>query len=203
MENEAKNIDNTDTLELQKPHQKFKKWLKEAGKEILYFLAIAVFIILPFRAYVAEPYVVEGRSMSPTFSTGDYLIVNKFSYLKKSPERNTVIVFKFPLNPKRNFIKRVIGLPNETIILKDNEVKIINKENPEGFVLDEVYVLKENELEMNLQVTLKENEYFVMGDNRKESFDSRMWGVLPKKYILGEPILRLLPFTEAGYLPGK
>jgi signal peptidase I len=175
-------------------------------KEIVIFAVIAFGIVLPFRMYIAEPYLVDGRSMDPTFATGDYLIVDKFSYRNKGPERNTVLVFKYPNNPSKSFIKRVIGLPGETVVIKNGEVTIINSENPNGFLLGGGYVTHKcpavDSCIQNFQKTLSGDEYFVMGDNRAESFDSRYWGPLEKKYILGKPILRLFPIDEIGVNPG-
>lgn len=195
-----------------------KENLKSVGKEILIFTLIAFGVVLPFRIYIAEPYLVDGRSMDPTFATGDYLIVDKLSYRIGTPKRNTVIVFKYPYDNspksriekffhlknsiKKSFIKRVIGLPGETVIVNDNTVKIINKENPEGFVIDQSYVVH-NLVGSSTTMTLKDDEYFVMGDNRLESYDSRFWGPLNKKFILGEPILQLLPIKAISILPGK
>jgi signal peptidase I len=179
-----------------------KENLKSVAKEIGIFALIAFGVVLPFRMFIAEPYLVDGRSMDPTFATGDYLIVDKFSYRIGTPKRNTVIVFKYPRDTKKSFIKRVIGLPGETVIVNDKTVKIINKENPEGFVIDQSYVVH-NMVGSSTTMTLKDDEYFVMGDNRLESYDSRFWGPLNKKFILGEPILQLLPIKAISILPGK
>ncbi len=169
-------------------------------KEIVLFVIIAFGIILPFRVYVAEPYLVDGRSMDPTFDTGDYLIVDKLSYRFNKPERNSVIVFKYPGNTSKSFIKRIIGLPGETVIVDEKSTKIINKENPEGFELEQSYVTHPSPV--TYKVTLENDEYFVMGDNRAESFDSRSWGPLEKKYILGKPIVRLYPLNKIDLMPG-
>lgn len=179
--------------------KKFK--YKEIVKEIIIFAILAFGIVLPFRLYVAEPYLVDGRSMDPTFATGDYLIVDKLSYELGTPQRNTVIVFKYPNDPTKSFIKRVIGLPGETVTQKSNVVTITNKDNPEGFVIDESYIT--HPLPTDFSVTLGSDEYYVMGDNRAESFDSRSWGPLNKKYIIGKPVIRLLPLKEIGILPGN
>lgn len=170
-------------------------------KEIITFILIAVCIVLPFRIYIAEPYLVDGRSMDPTFTTGDYLIVDKLSYRMHEPKRNTVVVFHYPNDPKKSFIKRIIGLPGETIEEKGNEVTVYNTEHPEGFKVDQSYVV--HEMPATFKITLKSDEYFVMGDNRAESFDSRSWGPLNKKFISGKPILRLLPVSLIGIAPGQ
>jgi len=190
------------TKEANPQEQNIKKGkFKEILKEIVIFAVIAIGIVLPFRVYVAEPYLVDGRSMDPTFKTGDYLIVDKFSYRRSGPERNTVLVFKYPGNPSKSFIKRVIGLPGETVIVKDSTVTIVNSENPNGIKIDQSYVVYEMPGDYN--VTLSGDEYFVMGDNRAESFDSRSWGALNKKYILGKPLVQLWPLSQIKLFPGQ
>ncbi len=170
-------------------------------KEIIFFLAILFGVIIPFRIYVAEPYLVDGKSMDPTFETTDYLIVDKISNKAKYPERNSVVVFKYPENPKKNFIKRIIGLPGETVVVTEDTVKIMNDENPNGFILEQPYVVHK----ANIEVTKKlgDNEYFVMGDNRADSFDSRYWGPLDKKFILGRPVIQLWPLNKIRLMPGN
>lgn len=174
---------------------------KEIVKEILILLFIVFGVVMPFRMYVAEPYLVDGTSMDPTFESGNYLIVDKISSSAKSPARNSVVVFKYPNNPSKNFIKRIIGLPGETVIVKGETVTIINTENPQGFKLDQSYVVHKST--QDVEKKLGETEYFVMGDNRKDSFDSRYWGPLDKKYILGRPIIQLLPISDIEIMPGN
>jgi len=170
-------------------------------KELVTFALIAVFIIYPFRKFVAEPYIVSGASMSPTFETGHYLIIDKISYRFNNPQRDDVIVMKYPKDTSRDFIKRIIGLPNETVEIRDGAVYIINAENPKGILLVEDFItLTQKE---NLLRRLGSNEYFVMGDNRAGSFDSRSWGPLPKEDIIGKPLLRLYPLTQIELLPGS
>ena len=183
------------------PKESKSSSFKSIAREIIIFVVIAFGIVLPFRIYIAEPYIVSGASMDPTFETGDYLIVDKISYHFKMPGRNTVVVFRYPGDTSKSFIKRIIGLPGETIIQNSNTVSILNAENPKGFVIDQSYVSHNSPA--NFEKTLGPDEYFVMGDNRAESFDSRSWGPLPKKYILGKPVLRLLPISEIGILPGN
>ena len=178
----------------------------EVMREIIIFIIIAFGIVLPFRMFVAEPYIVSGSSMDPTFATGHYLIVDKLSYEHGDPERNSVVIFKFPENSKftaeegKNLIKRVIGLPGDTVTMSGDTVTITNTANPKGFVLDQSYLA--HQMPANFTVTLKADEYFVMGDNRPASFDSRSWGVLPRADIIGRPVLRLWPLSEIGILPG-
>lgn len=176
---------------------------KDIIKEVIIFAIIAFGIVLPFRIYVAEPYLVDGRSMDPTFETGQYLIVDKISYrINGGLERGSVIVFNYPNDPNKNFIKRVIGLPGETISIEGGKVTIKNTENPEGFIFDDSFIVFKSENDV-VNTTLAPDEYFVMGDNRLESFDSRSWGPLNKKYILGEPMIRLLPLSKIDLMPGK
>jgi signal peptidase I len=174
---------------------------KAIAKEIVIFAVIAFGIVLPFRRYVAEPYIVDGASMDPTFHTGDYLIVDKISYELGTPKRNTVVIFKYPNNPAKSFIKRIIGLPGETVTVGENSVTIVNTENPNGFEIDQSYVTHPSAV--SLTITLGPDEYFVMGDNRAESFDSRAWGPLNKKYISGIPVLQLWPLGNISILPGN
>ncbi len=170
-------------------------------KELATFAFIAVCIIYPFRKFVAEPYIVSGASMSPTFETGHYLIIDKISYRYQKPQRNDVIVMKFPEDTSRDFIKRIIGLPGETVRIKNGAVTIINTEHPEGILLTEPFITFQKQ--DTLTVTLSQNEYFVMGDNRAGSYDSRAWGPLPEQDIIGTPLLRLYPFTKIDIHPGS
>lgn len=174
---------------------------KEIFKEIITIIVIVFGVIIPFRVYVAEPYLVDGKSMDPTFETSDYLIVDKISDKAKNPVRNSVVVFKYPENPSKNFIKRIIGLPGETVIVNENSVKIINAENPNGFLLEQPYVVHKASIEVTKK--LGDTEYFVMGDNRADSFDSRYWGPMDKKFILGRPVIQLYPFTKIRLMPGN
>ncbi len=170
-------------------------------KELATFAFIAVCIIYPFRKFIAEPYIVSGASMSPTFETGHYLIIDKISYRYKEPQRNDVIVMKFPEDTSRDFIKRIIGLPGETVRIKNGAVTIINTEHPEGILLTEPFITFQKQ--DTLTVTLSQNEYFVMGDNRAGSYDSRAWGPLPVQDIIGTPLIRLYPFTNIELHPGS
>ena len=172
-------------------------------KEIIKFIVIIIVSVLFVRNFIALPFIVVGPSMDPTFNTGQYLIVDRVSYRIHDPRRNDVIVFRYPNDPKVFYIKRIIGLPGETISIDTGRVNIINSENPEGFDLSNDYVSKNHRSSENFKTTLGENEYFVMGDNRTESSDSRAWGSLDEKYIIGRPILRLWPISKIDLVPGK
>lgn len=169
--------------------------------EIVRFSIIALLIVVPIRMFIAQPFIVSGASMQETFHTGEYLIVDQLSYHFNEPRRGDVIIFRYPKDPSKFFIKRVIGLPGETIDIKDATVTIYNEEHKDGMTLDEPYI-KSMTPTRELKEKLGDREYFVMGDNRDESSDSRMWGVLPEERIIGRAFLRLFPFSTVGYLPG-
>lgn len=167
--------------------------------EFLTFAAVAAAVLIPFRMFIAKPFVVEGASMSPTFETGDYLIVDEISFSMRPPERGEVVVLRYPHDPSKHFIKRIIGLPGETVSIQDGAVTITTVDD-ETISLDEPYI--ELESDTTSTATLGSGEYFVMGDNRAGSFDSRVWGSVPRELIVGRAFLRLLPPAEAGVLPG-
>lgn len=169
-------------------------------KELISYAIVALVIVVPVRMWIAQPFVVSGSSMDTTFADGEYLIVDEITYRFHEPERGEVLIFKYPQNPKKYFIKRLIGLPGETVTITDDKVTIINKEFPEGVVLNEPYI--HSETLGNIKITLEDNEYFVMGDNRLVSSDSRVWGPLPKEDIIGRPIIRLLPVSKIDLVPG-
>lgn len=178
-----------------------KKFDKQSFWELVRFALIAVAIVIPIRVYIAQPFIVSGSSMVPTFEDGQYLIIDEISYRLNDPKRDDVVVFRYPNDTKKFFIKRIIGLPNETVDIKGNEVTITNKDNPSGFALDQSYV--ENTASNNTHFELKDGEYFVMGDNRSASSDSRYWGAVPKKLLIGKAFLRLLPINKIDILPGS
>jgi len=183
--------------------QQSKKRNEHPFFELIKVVLIAVIIVAPIRFYIAQPFVVSGASMKDTFEDGQYLIVDQLSYRVSEPERGDVIIFRFPLEPSKFFIKRVIGLPNETVTVEGHEVVIVNAEHPDGAVLTEPYVSPSRSRDDFVSVTLHEGEYFVMGDNRKESSDSRTWGVLNEEYIVGRAFVRLFPITELDVFPGQ
>ena len=172
----------------------------QSNWELVRFALIAIIIVIPIRLFIAQPFIVSGSSMDPTFENGQYLIVDQLSYRLESPKRGSVLIFRYPENPSKFFIKRIIGLPGETLELSNGKVTIKNKEHPEGFMLNEPYVVYERSFTM--QTILGSSQYFVMGDNRIGSLDSRFWGPLDKKFIIGRPLIRLLPINHVGILPG-
>ena len=182
------------------PVQAGEKFNKQSFWELARFALVAVAIVIPVRLFIAQPFVVSGSSMIPTFGNGQYLIVDEISYRLNNPQRDDVVVFKYPNDPKKFFIKRIIGLPNETVDIKGSTVTITNKGYPNGLTLDQSYV--KNTSNNSTHFELKDGEYFVMGDNRSASSDSRYWGAVPRKLLIGKVFLRLLPINEIGILPG-
>jgi signal peptidase I len=168
--------------------------------ELVRFALVALVIVIPIRVFIAEPFIVSGASMVPTFTNGDYLIVDKISYLVGNPKRDDVVVFRYPNDTTKFFIKRIIGLPNETVDIKGNDVFITNAENKDGFKLEQPFV--KNPANNETHLVLKNDEYFVMGDNRSGSSDSRYWGAVKRNLLTGRAFLRLLPVNHVDLLPG-
>ncbi len=170
--------------------------------DVFRFAFIALLIVIPFRLFVAQPFIVSGASMDPTFETGDYLIIDQLTYEFENPERGDVIIFMFPDDTKKFFIKRVVGLPGEVIEIQNQTVTINTEENTGKFILDEPYIDNRNTRSDFLTVVLDEEEYFVLGDNRRASSDSRAWGPVDKELIVGRALLQLLPVNKINLLPG-
>ncbi len=187
---------------LKEENTKQKKHEPSFIGEVLRLGVIALVIVLPFRLYVATPFQVSGASMSPTFETGNYLIIDRVTYLLESPARGDVIVFAFPKDPSKYFIKRLIAFPGEKVSVRDSTV-YITKTDGELLTLKEPYIDPENISHDSVTLTLGPDEYFVLGDNRNASADSRVWGAVPKENIVGRVFLRLMPFNQIGIFPGK
>lgn len=181
--------------------------------EIVKIFLLAFIIIVPIRVFLFQPFFVQGASMEPNFENNQYLIVNEFGYKKtsfgtdgktlftvnpfKELARQEVVVFRYPKNPQQFFIKRIIGLPGEKVEIKDGKVIIYNAENPNGLVLDEKnYLSSSTKTTGELALTLKDDEYFVMGDNRLFSSDSRSWGPVPEYDIVGKAFFRAWPLNK-------
>lgn len=169
---------------------------------ILEFVQIAVIsaaIIIPIRYFLVQPFYVKGASMEPNFFDREYLIINELSYRFTEPARGEIIVFRYPRDPSEFFIKRIIGLPGETVEVSNSRVIIYNEEHPNGLALDESAYLSEGTVTPGRKkTTLGADEYFVMGDNRDASSDSRAWGPVPKEDIVGQVWLRGFPITRIG-----
>ncbi|MDD3530992.1 MAG: signal peptidase I [Candidatus Pacebacteria bacterium] len=169
-------------------------------KDLFTLVLLIVVVVIPIRLFIISPFVVDGESMHPTFENLNYLVVDELLYRFKAPARGDVIVFRYPNNPSIFYIKRIIGLPGETVSI-DRGVVTILEVNGEKLALNEPYIVNEDAT-YTKDVSLNPDEYFVMGDNRPNSSDSRVWGPLPKKDIVGRVDLRLLPVKEIGFFPG-
>lgn len=169
--------------------------------ELLKFIFVAAVIVIPVRLFVAQPFFVSGASMVPTFHNGQYLIVDELTYHFEEPKRGDVVIFRYPKDPTEFFIKRIIGLPNETVRISSNGV-FVEKQDGSVEQLDESYVVNQGNGGDQTYV-VPQDSYFVMGDNRPESSDSRSWGTVPRQNMVGRAFLRLLPIQTFALFPGS
>jgi len=166
-------------------------------KEFFGVILISLVIVVPIRYYLVQPFVVRGASMEPGFFDGEYLVINEIGYKINDPERGDVIVFRYPKEPSEYYIKRIIGLPEERVEIRGGKITIFNAQHPTGLVLDENEYLPNGRITRgDLSKTLKSDEYFVLGDNREASSDSRVWGTLPEELIIGKTWIRAYPFNR-------
>ncbi|HUC31332.1 MAG TPA: signal peptidase I [Candidatus Paceibacterota bacterium] len=163
--------------------------------EVLEIAVIAVGAVFIVRTFLVQPFLVSGTSMVPTFSNGDYVLTDELTFRIQSPERGEVIVFHDVSDYSTYLIKRVIGLPGERVVINNNTVTIYNKQNPNGFQLDETYLPPGTITAGDEDITLSSSSYFMMGDNRAVSYDSRSWGPLPASDIVGLVRFRLWPLN--------
>jgi signal peptidase I len=155
---------------------------------------ISLAIILPVRYFLIQPFYVKGASMEPNFYDHEYLIIDEISYRFNEPQRGDIVVFKYPKDIKQYFIKRVIGLPGDKVKIQDNAVYV------NGNKLEETYLLTGTETVLPVrgygEVILGEDEYFLLGDNRGQSLDSRIFGLVRKDLIVGRTWIRGWPFSR-------
>ena len=172
--------------------------------EVIKFFVFALIIVAPIRMFIAQPFIVQGASMDPTFATGQYLIIDEISYRFEDPKRGDVIVLKYPKDPSKFFIKRIIGLPGETLIIKGGVVSVKGETLKDTAAILEPYVFHtKTDRSDDEIIELGEEEYYVMGDNRAASLDSRTWGTLPEGLIVGRAFIRLFPFDKIDISPGQ
>lgn len=163
--------------------------------EVVQIVIISAAIIIPIRYFLIQPFYVKGASMEPNYFDHEYLIIDEISYRFDDPVRGEIVVFRYPENPSEFFIKRVVALPGETIEITDGKVIIYNNDNPSGVVLDEAYLDVEQTFGKK-RVSLNEDEFFVLGDNRDKSLDSRTFGPIRRSDIVGRVWLRGLPLSR-------
>lgn len=164
--------------------------------ETLEVILISVLSVILIRTYLVQPFLVWGSSMAPNFSSGDYILIDELSLRFREIERGEVVVFKSPMDSYTYFIKRVIGLPGERILINDNKITIFNESYPNGLIIKEPYLSYQNKtinFGKDIDVILDNDEYFVLGDNRQYSYDSRAWGPVKKENIIGIARVRLWP----------
>ena len=163
-------------------------------REIVEVVVIAVVTVFIIRHFLVQPFLVSGASMEPNFSDGNYLLIDEVTYRFREPHRGEVVVFRYPKEPSTFFIKRVIGLPGDKISIQNGKVSV------NDHLLDEKYLSSVFQSSDDFSTTLKADQYFVMGDNRSHSFDSRSWGPVTKEEIIGVVRFRVLPLNELGVL---
>ena len=164
--------------------------------ETLEVALVAIVTVLIIRTFLIQPFLVSGASMEPNFFGGDYLIIDEITYRFREPQRGEVVVFRYLDDKKTFFIKRIVGLPGERVKIANGKVTIFNEEHKNGLVLNENYILQKEITSGNIDTTLSDSQYFVLGDNRLHSFDSRGWGPLPEDNLIGIVRLRLWPFNK-------
>jgi signal peptidase I len=180
---------------------------EERPSSLLLWVISIVVVVKLVQIFIVQPFIVDGGSMLPTFHNKEFLLVDKLSYRIHGAHRGDVAIFRLyegGTNPYtgKYLIKRVIGLPGERVVVRDGQTTIYNKENPNGFRLDESYVTYKD-LSKNVDVTLDDSHYFMMGDNRAQSYDSRDWGPLDAVNLRGQVLFRIYPLANASYEPGR
>lgn len=177
--------------------------------ELLRTAIIVTILAYTIRLFIIQPFIVDGLSMNPVFHNNDYLLVDKISYKLDQPQRGDIIVFKYPKNTAVNYVKRIIGLPGEKVVIENGDVTIINKDNPNGIKLNEPYIRTQdttfvstfnNRENPRAEFAVPEGDYFVMGDNRQESSDSREWGFLSKEKIIGRVFIQAFPVGRFSWV---
>jgi signal peptidase I len=188
-------------IEIHRPEDASRSSLWVEARLLLRDLVFALMIAALVVVFIIQPVKVEGTSMLPRLHDGERIFVNKLIYYDEyrwAPriERGDIVVFWFPDDPSKSYIKRVVGLPGDTVEIREGNV-LIN-----GSMLEEKYLDPKENLSTRSQtpVYIKPNYYFVMGDNRDNSSDSRSWGLVPKKYIYGKALLRYWPPSAASVI---
>ena len=183
------------------PEKKGSGFLQGVG-DFTKFAALVIVVVIGIRYFIAQPFIVSGASMAPNFESSDYLIVDELTYRFHTPQRGDVIIFHPPIDMATYYIKRVIGIPGDTVSVVNGVVTVKNSQHPNGIVLNEPYITTDT-LTENKNFVVPDGEYFVMGDNRPESFDSRGWGLLPAKNITGRALIRLFPVNKFNIFPAE
>lgn len=176
--------------------------LKKFLFEVLQTIALALGIFAIVYLFLLQPHQVRGRSMEPNFSDGEYLLTDKLSYRIRSQKRGDVVVFAAPPTRQDDFIKRIVGMPGENISIKNGKVWLNGKELTENYLPSTTLTFGGPALAEEKELILGEDEYFVLGDNRGHSSDSRVWGAIRKKDIVGRAWFIYWPPGRVGLIPG-
>lgn len=168
--------------------------IKGPFREIIESVVIAVLLAVVIRVFLFQFFVIPSASMEPTLTEGDMIAANKIVYRFSEPKRGDIIVFKYPLDPKRDFVKRLIGLPGEKLQIKNSTLYINDKVTPEP------YLPKSLEFQDYGPVTVPKDKFFMMGDNRNDSLDSRSWGEMPRENIIGKASFIYWPINRIKIL---
>ena len=175
-------------------------WIRE-GKEWAQSIVVALLLTLLIRTFVIQAFKIPSGSMRPTLMEGDKLFVNKYTYRFHPPKRGDIVVFKYPEDPKKDFIKRLVALENETVEIRDGKIAVDGKvlDDPETF--GKFYYYNHDPFGgPNEKIKVPEHAYYVLGDNSANSTDSRFWGFVPKTNLVGKAVFRWWPLTKVGKL---
>ncbi|HBV98922.1 MAG: signal peptidase I [Peptococcaceae bacterium BICA1-7] len=170
---------------------------KSTLREIVESLVIAVVLALLIRTFILQPFYIPSGSMEPNLMIQDHIIVNKIGYRFWEPQRGDIVVFKFPRDPSKDFVKRLIGQPGDKVEIRKSKLYI------NGNLVSENYLPAGLEFGSFGPAVIPENSYFMMGDNRNNSDDSRSWGVLPRENIIGKAVLTYWPLNRIHLLTGS
>ncbi|MSR78808.1 MAG: signal peptidase I [Candidatus Taylorbacteria bacterium] len=196
-------IDENENLSVREKEKTFSEQpvgKKESWLDVVKFVLIVAAIVFPIRMFIAQPFLVSGPSMIPTFQDKNYLIVDEISKRFTHPQRGEIVIFR-RAGESKYLIKRIIGLPGDTLTLEGEKITVTNAENPKGFVFEQPFVVN-NRSESKTTVILDGADYYVLGDNRPVSYDSRYFGPIPESAIIGRPVVRLYPFGNIEMFPG-
>lgn len=191
-----------ETTKNQAPAEEQKEKKSSRGEKIwetVKVFVVPIAIVLFVRLYIAQPFIVKGASMEPSFEDQEYLIVDEITPVFKPLQRGTVVIFRYPLDPSEFFIKRIIGLPGERITIKNGEITITARDGSAA-LLREPYLARGTVTVGDVDMDIPEGQYFVLGDNRNFSSDSRRWGLLSEDFFIGRALLRLWPPEKAGII---
>ncbi len=174
-----------------------KPWWRETIETILWALVLALIL----RTFVVQAFWIPSGSMVPTLLPGDRVLVAKFWYWFQEPKRGQIMVFKYPVDPQRDFVKRIVGLPGDVIEIRDGIVSVNGAPIAEPYIRNhDLFTLTEGPVFPKVPLTVPKGSYFVMGDNRPNSQDSRFWGVVPKQNVRGPAFIRYWPLDRVGLL---